>query len=371
MTAEKEIFRKSSRDLEETRAGLVAWLAGKLPGGSAHEVTELRAPSTGQSSETLFFTAAWHDGNVRQARRLVARVAPRPVDMPVFPSYHMEREFQVIRLVGELAGVPVPEAVWVEPDPAALGTPFYIMSRVDGDVPDDIMYSSEGWLFEASRAEQRRVQEATVNALAALHAVPDPERNFAFLQYPQAGEDALRRHVAHAQAWYGYAVSLGGGCPLIERGFRHLAQNWPADPGETVLSWGDARVNNVIYRDFAPAALLDWEMAGLGPREIDIAWLVSGHRVYQDIAALFGSPGMPHFLRLEDVVAQYEAATGHRVRDIDFYLTYAAVQWAIVFVIVGLRRVRFGEQPMPGDVHDLIINRGSLEQLLAGGPGTA
>jgi aminoglycoside phosphotransferase (APT) family kinase protein len=370
MTAEKEILQKSSRDLDQTRAGLAAWLAGKLPGGSAHEVTELTAPSTGQSSETLFFTAAWHDGSVRQVRRLVARVAPRPVDMPVFPSYQMEREFRVIRLVGELTGVPVPEAVWVEPDPAALGTPFYIMSRVDGDVPDDIMYSSEGWLFEASRVEQRRVQEATVSALAALHAVPDPERSFAFLQYPQAGENALRRHVAHAQAWYDYAVSLGGHCPLIERGFRVLAQNWPADPGETVLSWGDARVNNVIYQDFVPVALLDWEMAGLGPRELDIAWLVGGHRVFQDIAGLFGSAGMPHFLRLEDVVAQYEAATGHRVCDIDFYLAYTAIQWAIVFVIAGLRRVRFGEQPMPDDVHDLIINRGPLEQMLASGPGT-
>jgi aminoglycoside phosphotransferase (APT) family kinase protein len=368
MADEKGILQKSSRDLEQTRAGLEAWLAGKLPGGPAPAVTELTAPPTGQSSETLFFTAAWHEGSVRRARRLVARVAPRPVDMPVFPSYQMEREFRVIRLVGELTGVPVPEAVWVEPDPAALGTPFYIMSRVDGDVPDDIMYSSEGWLFEASRVEQRRVQEATVSALAALHAVPDPERNFAFLAYPQAGKDALGRHVAHARAWYDYAVSLGGRCPLIERGFRHLAENRPADPGETVLSWGDARVNNVIYRDFAPAALLDWEMAGLGPREIDIAWLVGGHRVFQDIAGLFGSPGMPHFLRLEDVAAQYEAATGHRVRDIDFYLTYTAIQWAIVFVIVGLRRVRFGEQPMPDDVHDLIINRGPLEQMLADGP---
>jgi aminoglycoside phosphotransferase (APT) family kinase protein len=368
MTAEKEILQKSSRDLGQTRADLAAWLARKLPAGPAPEVTELTAPPTGQSSETLFFTAAWHDGGARQARRLVARVAPRPVDMPVFPSYQMEREFQVIRTVGQLTGVPVPEAVWVEPDPAALGTPFYIMSRVDGDVPDDIMYSSEGWLFEASRADQRRLQEATVAAMAALHAVPDPERNFAFLQYPQAGADALGRHVAHAQAWYDYAVALGGRCPLIERGFRHLAENWPADPGETVLSWGDARVNNVIYRDFAPAALLDWEMAGLGPREIDIAWLVGGHHVFQEIAGLFGSSGMPHFLRLEDVVAEYEAATGHRVRDIGFYLTYTAIQWAIVFVIAGLRRVRFGEQPMPDDVHDLIINRGSLEQMLAGGP---
>ena len=57
--------------------------------------------------------------------------------------------------------------------------------------------------------------------------------------------------------------------------------------------------------------------------------------------------------------------TGHAVRDIDFYLTYTAIQWAIVFVLAGLRRVHFEEQPMPGDVQDLIINRGPLERMLA------
>src|SRR5262249_10897479 len=106
---------------------------------------------------------------------------------------------------------------------------------------------------------------------------------------------------------------------------------------------------------------------GLGPREIDVAWLVDGHRVFQDIAGLFDSPGMPHFMPLEDVAAQYEAETGYRLRDIGFYLMYAEVQWALVVVIVGLRRVRFGEQAMPDDVHDLIINRGSLERVLAAG----
>ena len=360
-----EALQKSSRDLDRTRAALTAWLARKLPAGSAPEVTELTAPPTGQSSETLLFTATWHDHGVPQARRLVARVAPQQVDMPIFPSYHMEREFQVIQSVAELTGVPVPEAVWVEPDPATFGTPFFIMGHVDGAIPDDITYNSAGWLFEAGREEQRLVQESTVSALAALHAVPDPERHFAFLQYPQSGDTALRRHVAHAQAWYDHAVSLGGRCPLVERGFGWLADHWPADSAEVVLSWGDARVNNVIYQDFRPVALLDWEMAGLGPREIDIAWLVGGHRVFEDIAGLFGSPGLPHFLRLEDVATQYEAATGHAVRDMDFYLTYTSIQWAIVFIIAGLRRVHFGEQAMPAEVQDLIINRGPLEQMLA------
>jgi hypothetical protein len=32
--------------------------------------------------------------------------------------------------------------------------------------------------------------------------------------------------------------------------------------------------------------------------------------------------------------------------------------------------VRFGEQAMPDDVHDLIINRGPLEQMLAAGRDT-
>jgi aminoglycoside phosphotransferase (APT) family kinase protein len=367
MTDENKILRKSSRDPDRTRADLTAWLAGKLPAGSAPEVTELTVPASGQSSETLFFTFTWREGGdgVRQARRLVARVAPRPVDIPVFPSYQMEREFQVIRLVGRLTDVPVPAAVWVEPDPAALGTPFYIMSHVDGDVPSDITYNSAGWLSGADPGHQRLVQESTVSALAALHAAPDPERNFAFLQYPESGDTTLRRHVAHAQAWYDYAVSLAGRCPLIERGLRWLPDNWPADPGETVLSWGDARVNNMVFRDFRPVALLDWEMAGLGPREIDIAWLVGGHRVFQQIAGLYGSTGMPDFLRLEDVATQYEAATGHAIRDVDFYLTYTAIQWAIVFVIAGLRRVHFGEQPRPDDVQDLILNRGPLEQMLA------
>ena len=92
---------------------------------------------------------------------------------------------------------------------------------------------------------------------------------------------------------------------------------------------------------------------------------MGGHHVFEDIAGLFGSPGLPHFLQLADVATQYEAATGHAVRDIDFYLTYTAIQWAIVFIIAGLRRVHFGEQEMPAEVHDLIINRGSLEQMLA------
>ena len=86
-------------------------------------MTELSAPSTGQSSETLLFTATWGDAGIRRPRRLVARVAPQLADMPIFPRYQMEREFQAIRTVGELTSVPVPEAIWVGP-PSGAGDAF-------------------------------------------------------------------------------------------------------------------------------------------------------------------------------------------------------------------------------------------------------
>ena len=362
--------RTTTRDPAELQRRLAAWVADWLPGATVGGLTV--PPSNGMSSETVLFDLRRPDGTVQPC---VLRLAADTNAYAVFPHYDMERQYRAIQLVAERTKVPVPRLLRLETDPAPLGAAGFVMERLEGRVPPDVMPYTYGgnWLFDATGAERARLEQATLEVLAGLHAVPAEQA--AFLAPPGSPgpgsfRSPLRRHVDQQRDYYAWVVRGRPRSPLIERAFARLEQLWPQDAGPTVLSWGDARVNNVIYRDFAPAALLDWEMAGLGPREIDIAWLVGGHRVFQDIAGLFGSPGMPHFLRLEDVVAQYEAATGHPVRDIDFYLTYTAIQWAIVFVIVGLRRVRFGEQPMPGDVHDLIINRGPLEQMLAGGPNT-
>jgi aminoglycoside phosphotransferase (APT) family kinase protein len=121
-----------------------------------------------------------------------------------------------------------------------------------------------------------------------------------------------------------------------------------------------------MYDGFDPVAVLDWEMATLGPRELDVAWLVYGHRIFEDIAASMGLAGMPHFMRADDVAASYESLTGHTPRDLAWYGTYAAVQYAIVFLRTGARSVHFGEAEMPARVDDLVMNREPLERMLAG-----
>jgi aminoglycoside phosphotransferase (APT) family kinase protein len=152
---------------------------------------------------------------------------------------------------------------------------------------------------------------------------------------------------------------------LIDQGFVWLDSHWPGAEGAAVVCWGDSRIGNVIYRDFAPVAVLDWEMVGLGPRELDVAWMVYSHRAFEDIAARYGFPGMPEFMGRENVVATYESSAGCRLREFDWYLTYAAVQWGIVGLRTGRRQVHFGEREMPADVDDLLLNREALESMLA------
>ena len=74
-----------------------------------------------------------------------------------------------------------------------------------------------------------------------------------------------------------------------------------------MLSWGDSRIGNVMYRDFAPVAVLDWEMAPLGPRELDLGVdglpppLLRGPRHQAT-----GCRACRDFLRRDDVAASYE-----------------------------------------------------------------
>ena len=362
-------MQRSTRDPERLRTRLEAWLAAKLDPDAEPVVTGLQGTSaTGMSSDTILFTATWTEGGIRRDRELVARIAPDPADVPVFPSYDMHRQFEVIRLVGELTKVPVPRVRWSEPDPSVLGAAFFVMDRVNGRVPpDNLPYNfGDSWLFTASPDDRRSLQDASVALLAELHAVERPEERFAFMAFDEAGKTPLRRHVAHTRAWYDYVAEGGAPSPLVERAFAWLDDHWPAEERPAVLSWGDARIGNVLYQGFVPVAVLDWEMAGLGPRELDVSWIIHSHRAFEHLAQTFGLAGMPDFMRREDVVGTYTSLTGYQPRDLDFFELYDAIQWGIVFLRTGTRQVHFGERTMPDDVDDLILTRGLLEQLLDG-----
>jgi aminoglycoside phosphotransferase (APT) family kinase protein len=365
-------IQRTSRDLEQLRLALQAWLARKLPAGAQPHIAKLSTSSaTGMSSETVLFPVGWQDGEKIRTEDLVCRIAPDAADVPVFPTYDMQGQFEAIRKVGQLTSVPVPNVRWLELDAGVLGSPFFVMDRVDGVAPPDSPpYTFGGnWLADASDEDRRRLQERTLDVIIALHAIPDAEREFGFLftaQEVAAGPTPLHRKVARTRHWYDWTVEHSGvPSPLVERGFRWLEENWPTEVGETVLSWGDSRIGNVLYRDFTPVAVLDWEMAAVCPREVDLGWSIYAHRIFQDMSEAFGVPGLPSFLDADEVAAYYARKAGYTPRDLDWYIVFSAIQYAIVFLRTGARSVRFGEREMPDDVDELIFNREPLQEMLA------
>ncbi|SHN75125.1 phosphotransferase family protein [Cryptosporangium aurantiacum] len=353
-------------DLVDLRRRLTEWLTAKT-GGPA-EVGELRRPGeTGMSSVSLLFDAAWTHEGERVERGLVARIPPDLDAYPVFPAYDLRRQHDVIATVAAHTDVPVPRLHWLEESPDVLGSPFLVMERVEGRIPvDNPPYVFGGWLLDAGPDEQREFQDATVRLLARVHALTDVRRRLPLLA-AEAGADPLRQLVDDQRAYYEWTRAADGlRIPVIEDAFAWLEEHWPADPGEAVLCWGDARPGNVIYDGFRPVAVLDWEMCVLGPREVDLAWMVFLHRFFQDIAEVFEFPGIPGLFRASDAVAVYEQASGHTVRDFPFFLMYAAVRHAVIMSRIKRRMIHFGEDAVPPTPDEYVLFHTLLRAMIDG-----
>jgi aminoglycoside phosphotransferase (APT) family kinase protein len=372
MDSHPEQITRSSRDPSVLQTNFERWLTTKLPGRNV-AVTDVRVPeSNGMSSETLLLDATWDgDDGQPEVHHLVARVAPAEVDVPVFPTYDLSAQFQVLQLVAANSDVPVPATLWLEEDPAVVDAVFFVMERVDGRVPPDNMpYTFEGWMLDAEPADRRHLQDATVAVLAGIHAidldaVAASGTDISFLSYDCAGDTPLRRHVQHWREYYDW-MRADGRLPLVDAAFAWLDDHWPANEGQPVLTWGDARIGNMIYKGFEPAAVLDWEMAGMGPAGIDVGWMMFLHTFFQDIAEMLELPGLPEMFQHDDVMAAYNAAGGAPIDDLDFYIVYAALRHALVMARVHTRRVHFGEAVDTGDPDDAIMHRARLTQLLQG-----
>lgn len=362
-------LRSSTCDPEELRVALEQWLSApeRRPGGM---VTSLEMPErTGISSLTLLLDLA--RPGATGPERLVARVAPDASAVPVFPSYDLEKQAMLLSHLANNTDVRVPKVHWYEGDPAALGVPFFVMDRVDGDIPPDVMpYPFGSWVTEASLEDQRRLQDSALRQLARVHAVELPAALADRLQFDRPGDSALLRHVAEQRAYYEWAAADGVRSPLLEAGFEWLQAQWPRDDSAAVLSWGDSRIGNMIFQDFEAAALLDWEMCGIAPPGVDLGWMIYLHRWFDDIAESLGLVPMRHFMQVSDAVAAYEGAGGSPgagdPESLRFYLFYAALRHGAIMFRVTRRQILFGEAVMPEDPDELVMHRATLAGMMSG-----
>jgi len=285
--------------LAAVERGVAAWLQARDPSLGRPELHASTPGATGYSNEVVFVTV---DGRGAQGlgRDLVIRRAP--AGPALFRSYDLAMQVAVQDAV-RAAGVPVPAFVLHEPDPSWLGAPFLVMPRVPGHVPGELA-AIDPWVGGLDPADQRRVQAGFLDALAVVHATPWTGTDLAGCL--RGGGGTLTDELD----WWGDLVAWAfDGAPPAELGdaFRWCRAHRPdPEPPHGVL-WGDVRLGNVIFGDdLAPRAVLDWEMAAIGPAETDLAW----YTALDEMGAHLVDATVPGFRDRDAVVARHAGALG-------------------------------------------------------------
>jgi aminoglycoside phosphotransferase (APT) family kinase protein len=299
------------REPEAVRAGLAAWLG--------EPVGELTQPGAGGlSSETYLFESAGGE-------QLVARLAP--AGNALFPVYDLAMQARIMETLRDNRVVPVPRVVEYVADTGFLGSPFLVMERVEGRVPsDNPPFVMSGWVHDAPADLQRRLQDEFLGACARIHR--------ADWQGLGLGEVASRSGgttlAAELAWWSDYLDWTADGEPpaVLRDGRAWCAENLPADEPPPALCWGDVRIPNVVFDDnFRARAVLDWEMASIGPPELDIGWYFVIHGM--TTAALGDLPG---FRARDEVLRAYESQLGRALHDLSWYEAWAAFRSASIMV---------------------------------------
>jgi aminoglycoside phosphotransferase (APT) family kinase protein len=327
------------RDLEDTRARLASWLAARpeAPGGPI-TVGEMSTPDgAGFSNETLIADTSWPG-------RLVVRL--RPTGFQLFLEADFEQQYQLLRTLGESTPVPVPEALWYEPDPEVLGAPFFVMRHVEGkSITDQPNYNAAGWLADATVEERSQVWANGVDMLVAVHQVPVSA--VSFLAKPSLGVTGFDQVMTYWERSFEWAAR-GRPQPVTSAAWDWLSSHPPA-VRETALSWGDSRMGNMLWRGCEVAAVLDWEMLSLGGPEMDLGWWL-----FLDEFHAFTDPRLPGLGSRADTIARWSAGTGRIPRDLEFYEVFAGFRFAVVMIRMAQMFESWGIQ-RPG-LEDMEVN---------------
>lgn len=323
------------RDPEITRDLLTRWLSQHLPGV---RIPVLKTPTTtGFSSETLIFDAEWGD----RRGAFVARVAP--IQFQIFPEPRFAEQYRLMRLLGERTDIPVPPIHWYEPSAEPLGAPFFVMDRIDGDVPTDMPpYHQDGWVTTIPPAERAAMWWSTLEIMARLHAL-EPA-GFAFLDQPAYGAPGIEQRLgyyAHYLTW-----AYPGPQPTAAAALEWLRAHVPAEREPIAVLWGDARIGNVIFRAGAPRAVLDWETATLGAPEEDLAWFCYLDRHHCEGV---GVPRLPGFPTVAETYERYAGLLGRPLRDMFYYEVLSAFKFAVIMARIGQAFIDFELIPADSD----------------------
>jgi aminoglycoside phosphotransferase (APT) family kinase protein len=268
----------------------------------------------GHSNETLFLD--WGD------RELVLRRPPAGETAET--AHDVLREYRVIDAL-QGTEVPVPPTVLACDDDGIIGAQFYLMDRLEGEVPR----TEEPERF-ATPEHREQVGHEHIDTLAAIHGVDYENVGLGEFGSPEGFTERQVRRWSEQYTWAFERTAEHREVPQIYEVMTWLTENVPEEPPATLVH-GDYKLDNVQFGPGTPPDLVgvfDWELATLGDPLTDLGWLLSFWRDADD-----PDPVLPELTQRfteqegypirRELVARYEETTGIEYEHDRFYRTLA------------------------------------------------
>ncbi len=289
---------------------LRGFLAGFL--GRGVDGLDIRPTEGGMSNPTYFVDAdGW---------RAVLRKQP---GMKLAKSAHaIDREFRVLKALAA-SEVPVPEAYHYHEDASVLGTPFYLMERLEGRV--FTAYATPG----LSASQRGKLYSSMCETMAKVHRLDF--RAAGLSDYGREGNYFRRQISRWSELWAQYRKDDADN-PDLDRMIVWLGERIP-DSELLALCHGDFRIGNVMFHPTEQRVIgvLDWELSTLGHPLVDVAfntqaWNMApdenGGLAGENLAAL----GIPEE---DDYLEDYYRHAGGSERLTDFHRVFAMFRGAV------------------------------------------
>lgn len=222
--------------------------------------TALRGPvslekfASGQSNPTFLVSASNGQAVLRR----------KPEGVLLKSAHAVDREYRVQQSLAA-TDVPVPRMLGLCEDEAVLGTAFYVMDHVPGQIFFDPA------LPDHTAPERGAIYDEMLRVLAAIHAVDLGATGLT--DFGPEGHYFARQLARWSKQ---YRASETESQPDMDALIAGLEANMPEDDGRRTLVHGDYRIDNLIFAQDAPriVAVLDWELSTLGHPFADLAALV-------------------------------------------------------------------------------------------------
>jgi aminoglycoside phosphotransferase (APT) family kinase protein len=252
-------------------------------------------------------------------------------------AHSMIREYRIMNALKPVYPC-VPDTLYYTDDESVIGSEFYVMRKVEGQViketiPDD-------WGFTAT--DTRRFCRQFWEKLIELHQVDYLAAGLEDFGKP---EGYMQRQILGWNGRYERVITPDVGEFSDVRNW--LESNMPVGSGYHAVLHGDYRIDNVILDQQDPTvirAVLDWEICALGEPLMDLGnalayWMEPDDPPYLKALQMQPSTAEGMMTRTE-ILSLYSELTGRDTSGFLFYLVYGYFRNAVILQQIYYRFYR-------------------------------